>query len=79
MLVVQRAELVAQVYEAHISRGLPTSRCEARTFGHRLILIWPVTIREQVVLKPNSCLELLLQKVALVQEQHDWDFFEELV
>jgi hypothetical protein len=51
----------------------------ARTLRHRLVIIRPVTICKQIIFELNSCLELLPQEVALVEEKNNWDAFEELV
>lgn len=69
-------ELRSEVY-SHLSVTLPPpQKKKARTFRHRVIIIWPIAIVRHVVVKPHPSTKLRLKKVDLVQEQHKIHFRE---
>ena len=52
--------------------------CGGRTLRDGLVVVRAV-VRRHVVVQPHAALELLLEQVALVQEEHDADVREQLV
>jgi hypothetical protein len=59
--------------------GVNLIRSEGRTLGSCIHIIWPVVITLDISRETNARLELALEDIAFVEEQHKVDLGQQLV